>query len=140
MMATKWSVSTIVLRDVPRMTESFVKLRIFPAPLFGIKTPHVLWSDMLIFFAGCHIPLGSLNTSFNESILITRQFPVSMFQQKWNPPWCKCLWSELTIDNFWQFWDTVFVTTVAVTNTTATHMTSPVSGSAIYKLNIANIA
>ena len=129
MIATKWSVSTIVLSEVPLITESFVKLRIFPAPLFGPKTPHVRWRDVLIFLAGCHSPLGSLKTSFKDSLLITWQFPVSIFQQKWNPPWCKCLWSELIIESFWQFWDTVLVTTVAVTKTTATHITSPVSGS-----------
>ena len=113
------------------MTESFVNVRIFPAPLFGMRTPHVRWSAVLILFAGCHIPFGSLKTSFSDSILITRQFPVSIFQQKWNPPWCRCLCRELIIDSFWQFWETVFVTTVAVTNTTATHITSPVSGSVI---------
>ena len=127
--ATKWSGSTIVLSDVPRITESFVKHRTFPAPVFGIKTPHVRCMVVLIFFAGCHIPIGSFCNSFRESISISLHSPVSMFQQKWNPPWCKCRCRELIIESFWQFCETVFVTTVAVTNTTATHITSPESGS-----------
>ena len=127
--ATKWSGSTMVLSDVPRITESFVKHRTFPAPVFGIKTPHVRCMVVLIFFAGCHIPIGSFCNSFRESISISLHSPVSMFQQKWNPPWCKCRCRELIIESFWQFCETVFVTTVAVTNTTATHITSPESGS-----------